>query len=413
MNEQTALKIKLIKNKQCPVGYKNSPIGILPRQWKQYKLINIGVISTGLTPLRKKKEYFGGEIPWIKTGDLNNNYVVKSEENITQQAMKETSIKLVNANSILIAMYGGFNQIGRTGLLKIKATTNQAISTLAIDNLKYNSKYVLYWLNKNVEYWKRFAASSRKDPNITKKDVEAFPINLPSLEEQKKIADILTTWDKAIELKEKFVEEKKKKKNGLMQRLLTGKVRMPGFEEMFSQYKFGMLTKIIKGNQLNRLNMVENGRYPVINGGKLASGYTEDWNREANSITISEGGNSCGYVNLIKGKFWSGGHCYTVEIKDNSINKNYLYYYLKLNENEIMRFRVGSGLPNIQKGDLESFIIKMPSYKEQEFITDILITADKEIELLTKELEALKVQKKGLMQLLLTGIVRVNNDNKQ
>lgn len=143
--------------------------------------------------------------------------------------MNETSLKFVEENSILIAMYGGFNQIGRTGLMKIKGTTNQAISSLYIDEKEYNSEFVLQWLNANRYYWRRLAASSRKDPNITKKDVEDFPIvKIPYLE-QKKIASVISIWNKNIELKENLLKEKLTYKKGLIERLLTGKVRLKGF----------------------------------------------------------------------------------------------------------------------------------------------------------------------------------------
>ncbi len=90
-----------------------------------------------------------------------------------------------------------------------------------------------------------------------------------------------------------------------------------------------------------------------MNGGILPSGYHSEYNSDAETISISEGGNSCGYIQYNYYKFWSGGHCYTLNKINKKIKSKYLYYYLKANENKIMALRVGSGLPNIQKSALE------------------------------------------------------------
>ena len=143
--------------------------------------------------------------------------------------------------------------------------------------------------------------------------------------------------------------------------------------------------------------MVSNGQYPVINGGIEPSGYTTDFNTDNNTITISEGGNSCGYVNFITTKFWCGGHCYKLD--NIKINKKFLFFVLKKEEVKIMRLRVGSGLPNIQKNDLLKFkVIIPPTLAEQEKIAKFLSSIDKKIELEEEKLKKLKEYKKGLLQ---------------
>src|SRR5690606_17235021 len=106
----------------------------------------------------------------------------------------------------LIAMYGGFKQIGRTGLLKIEATINQALTAIRPYE-SCDSKFLLEWFNFRVSYWRNFAGSSRKDPNITSKDVKDFPVVLPPLPEQQKIAAILSTWDEAIEKTQSLIDQ--------------------------------------------------------------------------------------------------------------------------------------------------------------------------------------------------------------
>lgn len=171
------------------------------------RIKDIAKFSSGATPLRAENvKYFGnGTIPWVKTLDLNNGVIAETEEKITETALKETSCKMLPVGTVLVAMYGGFNQIGRTGILNIEAATNQALCAILADRTKVLPEYLLLSLNSLREYWKIVAVSSRKDPNITKFDVENFPFYLPDLIKQgeiirqveminathKKIADIM------------------------------------------------------------------------------------------------------------------------------------------------------------------------------------------------------------------------------
>lgn len=159
----------------------------------------------------------------------------------------------------------------------------------------------------------------------------------------------------------------------------------------------GEISEIIKGEQLSKINLLEFGEYPCQNGGVNPSGFTDKFNSEENTITISEGGNSCGYVNFIGTKFWLGGHCYKLSLFS-SVNK-FIYHYLKSREEEIMRLRVGSGLPNIQMKSLREFpVIIPPSLSEQQKIADCLSSLDDVITAQTQKLDLLKAHKKGLMQ---------------
>ena len=158
----------------------------------------------------------------------------------------------------------------------------------------------------------------------------------------------------------------------------------------------GKISKITKGKQLNKNDMLPEGKFYVLNGGIEPSGYTDKWNTPKNTITISEGGNSCGYVNFNKENFWSGGHNYS--LLNPKINSNFLYSFLKYKQNEIMRLRVGSGLPNIQIGSLTKFEIKIPCDKEQEKIGGFLSSFDQLIQKQQEKISLLKELKKGYLQ---------------
>lgn len=236
--------------------------------------------------------------------------------------------------------------------------------------------------------------------------VSSIPFLLPPLAEQEKIAEVLSCWDEAIEKLTEIISLKKEQKKGLMQKLLTGKTHLSGFTQPWKTVKLDEICNIKKGQQLNKLDMKKNANYPVLNGGIDFSGYTTEYNTKANTITISEGGNSCGFINFIKQDFWAGGHCYVID--NIQISKEFLFQSLKLKETKIMHLRVGSGLPNIQLPSLKKYKITISSdIAEQKAIADILQSCDLEIEKLKTKLDLLKLQKKGLMQQLLTGKIRV------
>jgi type I restriction enzyme S subunit len=185
-------------------------------EWECQTLADIARISSGTTPLRSNAEFFaGGTIPWVKITDLNNSFITQTEECITPKARA----RINPAGSVLVAMYGGFKQIGRTGCLTVPAATNQALSVLVLDQNRALPVYVLAWLNAKVEDWKRIASSSRKDPNITGTDVAKFPISLPSLAEQQRIASCLSNLDALLTAETQKLESLKTHKKGLMQQL--------------------------------------------------------------------------------------------------------------------------------------------------------------------------------------------------
>lgn len=136
---------------------------------------------------------------------------------------------------------------------------------------------------------------------------------------------------------------------------------------------------IQKGKQVNGEYLSETGRYYVMNGGIEPSGYYDKCNTPADTISISEGGNSCGYIQYNREAFWSSGHCYTLNNINPNVCKLYLYHYLKSQESAIMKLRIGTGLPNIQKKDLEKFNILLPTIAKQERISTFLTAIESKI----------------------------------
>ena len=220
-----------MSDSNVPVGYKNTEVGVIPEDWDVLNLSDIATFGGGTTPPRKfyERYYVGGSHAWVKTLDLNNSFIWGTEEQVTESAFNETSLKKHPAGTVLVAMYGGFNQIGRTGLLKIDAAMNQALVAVIPKREKLTAEYLLYNLNYNVDYWKEVASSSRKDPNITSNDVKRYLLPIPSKQEQTAIATALSDVDNLIKSLESLILKKEAIKTATMQQLLTGKTRLPEF----------------------------------------------------------------------------------------------------------------------------------------------------------------------------------------
>jgi len=197
--------------------------------------------------------------------------------------------------------------------------------------------------------------------------------SFPTIAEQRKIANLLSLLDARITTQNKIIEDLKKLKSAIYQNLF--------FHLQGDKVPLSELAEIIKGQQINGSELSENGKYYVMNGGITPSGYYDNYNTEADTISISEGGNSCGYVQYNSSDFWSGGHCYTLRIKPTAlISTPFLFHFLKWKEPDIMALRSGSGLPNIQKKDLSKVCIIVPTLDEQQQLIALLSTFQMKIE---------------------------------
>jgi len=417
-------------NNENRKGYKKTKLGWIPVEWNVEKLSVLSEsITSGSTPLRSNEKFFkNGDIHWVKTTDLNNGDINQTEEKITKYALDKTSIKLLPINTVLIAMYGGFNQIGRTGLLKIESGINQALSAIYTKESILNPEYLIDWLNYGVNYWKRYAASSRKDPNITKKDVQDYLIAIGSLPEQHAIAKLLTTWDTAIEKNNQLIVQKELRKKWLMLNLLTAKKRLSGFSGEWKEVKLGdVFERVTRKNGEGNTNVV------TISAQRGFIKQTDFFNKNIASNKLDnyflvERGEFCYNKSYSNGYPWGATKrlndfdkavvttlyiCFGI-IDEFSTNGNYFEQFFEANSLDKGLTKIAHeggrahGLLNVTPSDFFSLKIKTPSIEEQTAIAQVLQTADKELEFLKAKTEKLKEQKKGLMQVLLTGKKRLN-----
>ncbi|HEB2210973.1 TPA: restriction endonuclease subunit S [Staphylococcus aureus] len=394
-------------------------------EWEEKKLGEIFQIISGSTPLKSNKKFYeNGNINWVKTTDLNNSKVTHSKEKITEYAMNSLKLKLVPKNSVLIAMYGGFNQIGRTGLLKIDATINQAISALLM-NHETNPEFIQAYLNYQVKGWKRYAASSRKDPNITKKDIEQFKVPYVSINEQQKIGEFFSKLDRQIGLEEQKLELLQQQKKGYMQKIFSQELRFkdengedyPEWEEKqlgelgvtyaglsgkakedfgFGKDVYVSYVNVFKNN-IATLEMVEN--VSIKPGEKQNNVKFGDILFTTSSEVPHEVGMSSVWL-YEKDNVYLNSFCFGFRTTVSFINPIFLARYLRSFEMRklITILAQGSTRFNISKKELMKLIVKIPRLDEQNRIINLFSILDGGIELQSMKVRKLKKRKQGLLQ---------------
>lgn len=377
----------------------------LPNGWRKDRLgdLVVGNIRNGYSPVC---DLSGDTCGWmLSLGALTPHGLDYSQRKAAPVDPALTRVELQD-NDILISRSNTPDRVGMSSIFHVQEENYfypDLMMRFQFDSDRLLPLFGWYYLNtpEARSYFKRKASgTSSSMVKITSATVRSLEIPYPPLPEQRRIAEFLGTWDEAIEKLEQLIAAKEKQ-----QKVLSNHIFDQVKKQEFQQCRLVNICAIHKGVQLGKFEMNAKGRYPVLNGGISYSGYTDSYNCEANTIAISEGGNSCGFVNLIREKFWCGGHCYT--LKNIRISMQYLFFFLKHRQDMLMNLRVGSGLPNIQKKDLENVEVVFPIMEEeQNRFSEILLCTQNELDLLRKKLAALQKQKRGLMQKLLTGTWR-------
>ena len=414
-------KINCIRKGEIPEGYFKIGNNIIPDDWEMKKVKDVVIsIVGGGTPSRSKSEYYGGNIPWATVKDLSeDNYKESTIEYITLEGLENSSSKLIEKENFIISTRMG---LGRGFINKVPMAINQDLKGIYVNKELVDIRFFMYWFKSLKDYIDNLGNGSTVK-GINLQTLRSLDFRLTSIEEQQNISEILSTWDKAIELKEKLIEEKKKQKKGLMQKLLTGKVRLPEFDGEWKEVKLGNVIREISDKT------TENNQYQVLTSSRQGIFLQEEYFKK--SVASS---NNIGYKIIKKGQFTyrtmsdDGSFKFNrlTEYEDGIVSPAYVVFEaIKINpvflinlmddysfNQHIQKETQGGTRLSLKYNALKEFVIRIPSVDEQDSIANVLNTADKAIQLYQKELEALRLQKKGLMQLLLTGIVRVNTQEK-
>ncbi|MBN8449170.1 MAG: restriction endonuclease subunit S [Candidatus Accumulibacter sp.] len=370
----------------------------------QWETPRVGEICGCIVPGRNKPQLFDGDIPWITMPDLEDGKPVTGSRLgfcISRSEAKAVGSKVVPPGSVLMSCAG---ELGIVALTQNEIVVNQQLHVF-LPSERVDAKFLLNALAYQKD---RITSLGTKTavPYLNKGSCNSIPVPLPPFHEQRAIAEALSDVDALLGALDRLIAKKRDLKQAAMQQLLTGQTRLPGFHGDWEVRRLGEVASLSKGTQLRSSELDQSGVFAHLNGGITASGYTNKSNTPANTIAISEGGNSCGFVQFMREPYWCGGHCYSV-IPD-EIDNRFLYHALKGQQSAIMALRVGSGLPNVQKSALLDFDVNYPvDPNEQRAIAAALGEMYSELEKLEQRHDKTRALKQAMMQELLTGKTRL------
>lgn len=416
MTPEIKLQIEQIRRGEVPERYVKNALGIVPADWKRHTFGDI--YSERKEPGREDLPLLMVSIhSGVSDGEVDEAELPKKIKRIEDKSQYKKAVSGDLVFNMMRAWQGAIGTVRTTGMVSpayIVAEPNDKVYPLFMDyytrtpqmvNQLDRQSYGVTDFRKRL-YWDSFAP------------IECV---LPPIEEQRKIAAILTTQDKVIELKEKRLAEKQRQKKYLMQQLLTGKKRLPGFNGMWKKVKIGSFIREIDerssvNNQYEILSVTKNGivpqsshfnkqiasenniGYKVLRKGNLAFSTMNLWMGSLDILTLCD-------VGIISPAYK------VFELNKNVIAVDFAVNYMKSAE-MIWLYKANSeqGASIVRRNlDLAALLdskVALPDIPEQTAIAEVLSAADREIDLLRQEIEQEKQKKKALMQLLLTGIVR-------
>ncbi|MGB0833913.1 MAG: restriction endonuclease subunit S [Psychrobium sp.] len=194
--------------------------------WEEITVGAVANLTAGGTPSTKHLEYWGGEIPWMNSGEINLKQVYSVEGRITELGLKKSSTKEIPSNSVLIALAGQGKTRGTVAINRIKVCTNQSIAAIMPNEQKLDSDFLYFNLDNRYRELRAMSTGDGGRGGLNLSILKSIKLKLPAIEEQQKIANVLTNADKEIELLQKQLDDFKQERKALMQQLLTGKRRV-------------------------------------------------------------------------------------------------------------------------------------------------------------------------------------------
>ncbi len=421
--------MKLITQNENRPGYKETKIGWIPEEWEVKKIGQILSEKTLGGNYPNNEEERG--LPLIKMGNLGRGEIVtKKVERIPISFSYDNNYILENGD-ILFNTRNTLDLVGKVAIWQDEFSS--ALYNSNILRLRFNKKNVAtpvfanYLLNSNtsLSQLRGRATGTTSVAAIYDRDLLTVKLPLPPLPEQKKIAAILSTWDKAIEKTAALIAAKEQQKKGLMQRLLTGKARFPGFTEPWEEVRLGEVLKEV----IREIDWDDNFGYSLVSVRRRSGGLFHRENLFGHQIktkTLKEiisgdfliskmqivHGASGLTTKKFDGMYVSGSYHCLIPKNETNLDIIFFKYFSQTKYFYHLTYLASHGV-HIEKmtfklSDFFKLKVQMPyNIKEQQQIAAVLSDCEKEIELLKKEKAALEQQKKGLMQKLLTGSVRV------
>lgn len=405
------------RNENRP-GYKETKVGWIPEEWKGPPLNDVIVTSEyGLS----EKTSSDGNIPIAGMKHIADGRVTTSDCSRIQMQDKDAKRYYLNKGDLLFNRTNSLEHVGKLGIVSKNEKTVFAsyLVRLLVDTKTTNSQYLAYYFNltDTRNHLRRLATPGASQFNINASELKKrIYIPLPPLPEQEKIAEVLECWDEGIQTLEDLIEQKRLRKKGLMQQLLIGKKRLPGFSEDWKEVHLGDVFKERREPKHNHLPLL------AITGNRGIIPADEVNKKDSSNADKSKYKRICpGDIGYNTMRMWQGvsavsplegivSPAYTICIPGKELDVTFIGYLFKTTPVIFRFWRYSQGLVddtlNLKFPAFAQIKITIPSIDEQQAIAGVLRTADEEIQLLEEELDALREQKKGLMQKLLTGEVR-------
>ena len=413
MTSEIKQRIEQVRRGEVPEGYKKGKLGIVPEEWNETSFSTLFTSTSEYTDDLDKYPLYSltiedGVTP--KTERYERSHLVKKEDSYKIVRPNDYAYNPMNLRFGSVARHKGNLPVAVSGYYDIFTTVHKS-------DLPFMDSFLT--CDPMITYYNRVSTGSLVEKQrVHFSQFLEFVLPLPSINERAKIAAILTTQDKVIELKEKRLAEKQRQKKYLMQQLLTGKKRLPGFNGAWKTDCLGKLFFERKETNCENIEMLAiTGTQGIIPRKELD---LKDNSSEDKSKYLRVCVGDIGYNTM---RMWQGvsaysnyegivSPAYTILKPSSSINAKYFAYLFKMSEIVFLFYRFSQGLVDDTRNlKYENFkkikVCYPPDIKEQTAIAEVLSAADREIELLQQDIEQEKQKKKALMQLLLTGIVRV------
>ncbi len=378
-------------------------------EWKIYKIGDIcSNVCSGGTPSSKHSEYYDGDIPWLNTKEINFNRIYNTEKTITEEGLDNSSAKWIAENSVIVAMYGA--TAGKTAITKIPLTTNQACCNLTINHTLADYRFVYYFLcSKFIEL--ASLANGGAQQNLNAQIIKDFEIKLPSLKEQRRIANVLSSFDDKIEVNRRINDNLEQQAQALFKAWFVD--FEPFKDGEFVESELGMIPKGWRVDTLGNLIDVKYGKdHKKLEDGNIPVYGSGGWMRNVNkslykgeSVLIPRKGtlNNVMYVNE---DFWTVDTMfYTLPIIPNVL----LYVYIYLCNKDLASFNAGSAVPSMTTEILNNMQIIMPSREVLCEFDNKVYTIFDSIKCLENENNHLASLRDTLLPRLMSGEIKVGD----
>ncbi len=378
----------------------------LPDGWNLERLEELAKFSSGGTPNKNRADFWGGEFPWVTAKDLKSLIIKESLDHLTNEGFKNA--KITPENSILILVRGmTLHKDVPVCLTSRPVAFNQDIKALVCSKTILPIYLVLYLRFQKSMLLDLVDSAGHGTGRIDTDLLKNFQIKFPPLQSQKAIADLLATWDEAIEKTERLIQAKEQHFKWLLSSLINKQCNVKCKKVKLGEL-FGKEIQVEKGKTLTKESKSD-GKIPVVAGGQSYAYYTNIPTHEIPTVTISASGASAGFAWFHDYPIWASDCNVLYAIMGST---RFLYFALKTIQHKIYALQSGGAQPHVYSKDMENLFIPWPAKEIQEKIAETLFSVRLEIDLLKELAEKYKFQKRGLMQKLLTGQWRINEYNQ-